>query len=844
METERICPSCRKPLAPDAPLGLCPDCLVKGGFETGTDPGDPNSKGTGFVPPTIEEIARLFPQFEIIEFIGKGGMGAVYKARQPKLDRFVALKILPPTAAGDPGFAERFNREARALARLSHPNIVAVHDFGQAGGLHFLVMEFVDGGNLRQIEAAGRLTPDQALAIVPQICDALQFAHNEGIVHRDIKPENLLLDKKGRVKITDFGIAKILGLGTEHTRLTGARDVVGTPHYMAPEQVEKPQTVDHRADIYSLGVVFYEMLTGELPLGRFAPPSRKVQVDVRLDEVVLHALEKEPELRYQQASQVKTAVETISASPSAQSGGAAVASPPIPVPPLDADALAEEIRARDYVLGIRSCLRRGWVLVKNDFWPIVGVTALVLALLWATSLSEPIFSLHRGGFRATSSLLGVLLGGPLMGGLYLFLLRKIRGESAGVETAFSGFSICFLQLFLASFVSEVLLTLGFICLILPFFYLLVAWIFTLPLVIDKRVEFWPAMRLSRKVVSKHWWKFLGFGIVLVLFNFAGLLCFGVGVAFTFPVSLAALMYAYEDIFAPAGAKASETVGRSATTYVEVPPHHEPARWMVVLAVLLLAFLVVCISSAFGTLTTFRSLLIACTGAVALAAGILLLARKSYPRTPFLVPSLFAFLLVFGASSFITAILPNSFLSTARIKLMSNAPEPVSTEGGRTPAGSYDPYRIQTELEVIQSEVVLDGVIEALDLSRKWGRRYADGHPLKHAEVMTILKQRISLRPVRNASIIEISVFDDRPEEAAKIANEIARVYGNRASSSDSAAASPGALQVEVIDQAMPAFRPYRPNRPLNLALAALAGLMLGIAAGTVGVARSGRRQPA
>ena len=160
METERICPSCRKPLAPDAPLGLCPDCLIKAGLNPGTDPGDPALSAAGFVPPSVEELARLFPQLEILEFIGQGGMGAVYKARQPKLDRFVALKILPPAAAGDPGFAERFNREARALARLSHPNIVAVHDFGQAGGLHYLVMEFVDGVNLRQLEAAGRLAPD------------------------------------------------------------------------------------------------------------------------------------------------------------------------------------------------------------------------------------------------------------------------------------------------------------------------------------------------------------------------------------------------------------------------------------------------------------------------------------------------------------------------------------------------------------------------------------------------------------------------------------------------------------------------------------------------------------
>ena len=144
-----------------------------------------------FQPPGLEEVARLFPQLEILGFIGKGGMGAVYKARQPALDRLVALKILPPQAAGGPGFAERFNREARALARLNHPNIVAVHEFGQAGGSPFFIMEFVDGLTLRQLEQAGRLAPGEALRIVPQICEALQFAHDEGIVHRDIKPENI-----------------------------------------------------------------------------------------------------------------------------------------------------------------------------------------------------------------------------------------------------------------------------------------------------------------------------------------------------------------------------------------------------------------------------------------------------------------------------------------------------------------------------------------------------------------------------------------------------------------------------------------------------------------------------
>jgi eukaryotic-like serine/threonine-protein kinase len=194
---------------------------------------------------------------------------------------------------------------------LNHPNIVAVYDYGEADGMFFLLMEFVDGMTLRQLLRAGQMKPESALAIVPPICDALQFAHEQGVVHRDIKPENVLLDKQGRVKIADFGIAKLVGGDPSQVGLTEERSIIGTPHYMAPEQVEQPNRVDHRADIYSLGVVFYELLTGELPLGKFLPPSKKIQVDVRLDEVVLHALEKEPDRRYQKASQIRTDMETI-----------------------------------------------------------------------------------------------------------------------------------------------------------------------------------------------------------------------------------------------------------------------------------------------------------------------------------------------------------------------------------------------------------------------------------------------------------------------------------------------------------------------------------------------------
>jgi serine/threonine protein kinase len=263
--------------------------------------------------PTLAEIASAFPELEVLGHLGTGGMGCVYRVRERDSGRISALKVLPRELAADPAFVERFEREARTLSRLRHPHIVGVHGFGQAGGFCFLLMEFVDGANLRQALRSGRFTPQQALALIPPICEALQAAHAQGVLHRDIKPENLLLDAEGRVKIADFGIAKLLeGPGASAAEAytltrTGAR--IGTPHYMAPEQVETPEQVDHRADIYSLGVVFYELLTGELPLGRFPAPSIKAGLDARVDDIVFRALAKERELRQQTADQVRAEVE-------------------------------------------------------------------------------------------------------------------------------------------------------------------------------------------------------------------------------------------------------------------------------------------------------------------------------------------------------------------------------------------------------------------------------------------------------------------------------------------------------------------------------------------------------
>jgi tRNA A-37 threonylcarbamoyl transferase component Bud32 len=294
MNATAPCPECGKPLP--AGSDVCPACLMAQAIASRTLDGESGPREVP-PPPAPEEIAEKFPQFEILECLGRGGMGVVYKARQKSLNRLVAIKILAPEREREARFAGRFAKEAEMLAKLSHPHIVTIHDFGETGGLYYLVMEFINGVNLRDLLREGKMAPEQALAIVPPICDALQFAHDHGIVHRDIKPENILLDREGRVKIADFGIATLAGDAAERA---------GTPHYMAPEQSGGAKAIDHRADVYALGVVLYEMLTGERPTAIPVAPSRRVQIDVRLDEVVLRALEATPERRFQSVGEFHT----------------------------------------------------------------------------------------------------------------------------------------------------------------------------------------------------------------------------------------------------------------------------------------------------------------------------------------------------------------------------------------------------------------------------------------------------------------------------------------------------------------------------------------------------------
>lgn len=381
MGIEKTCPHCGRPVPAGAPLDLCPECMIKVGVGShpphtvATEVSLSQGKGSRFVPPDAADLAGSLPQLEILELIGQGGMGAVYKARQPQIDRLVALKILPPEAGADAAFAERFAREAKALARLNHPNIVTLHDFGQAGGFFYFVMEFMDGLNLRQMLGPKMLAPREAMAIVPQICEALQYAHDQGIVHRDIKPENILLDRHGQVKIADFGLAKLLNRAPAAASLTGTHQMMGTPHYMAPEQVQGSHDVDHRADIYSLGVVFYEMLTGQLPIGRFEPPSKKVQVDVRLDDVVLQALQSEPDRRYQHVSEIGSAVKSLD-------GPGAVS---LPGESLQGRPSMESFYGNLLIMGATIPLVWFAMWWADSSWPLLGFSLPLLCLGVATA---------------------------------------------------------------------------------------------------------------------------------------------------------------------------------------------------------------------------------------------------------------------------------------------------------------------------------------------------------------------------------------------------------------------------------------------------------------------------
>ncbi|HEX8818556.1 MAG TPA: serine/threonine-protein kinase [Archangium sp.] len=280
---------------------ISPSRAAAGASPVGTEPG---LEGT-YVSTTV-----TLPGYELERVLGRGGMGEVWLARQVSLGRKVAVKVLPPRLAKDPEFVTRFDKEATALAALSHPNIIQIIDRGVAGEHYYFVMEYVEGRSLRDVMR--ELVPPEALRLALQVARAIECAHDKGIIHRDLKPENILLDGRGHVKVADFGLAGFRSGSDSRLQLTGTSVAMGTLNYMAPEQRRDAKNVDGRADLFSFGVVLYEMLTGELPVGRFKLPSERVPgLDSRVDEVVGRLLENEPEARYARATEVCQALEAL-----------------------------------------------------------------------------------------------------------------------------------------------------------------------------------------------------------------------------------------------------------------------------------------------------------------------------------------------------------------------------------------------------------------------------------------------------------------------------------------------------------------------------------------------------
>ncbi|MFO1488587.1 MAG: protein kinase [Verrucomicrobiota bacterium] len=712
MATTPLCPQCGQALQSGAPQGLCPACLMAGAFATGTDAGGAAKR---FSPPTVPELAAKFPQLEVLEFIGQGGMGAVYKARQKQLDRIVALKILPPDIGHDAAFADRFAREAKALAKLNHPGIVTIHDFGQAEGLFFFVMEYVDGVNLRQLLGRERVSAREALAIVPQICDALQFAHDQGIVHRDIKPENILMDRRGRVKVADFGLAKIVGndgradlpvsQGGEAAQqhrptndLTDAGKVMGTPQYMSPEQIQAPGEVDHRADIYALGVVFYQMLTGELPGKKIEPPSKKVSIDVRLDEVVLRALEKKPELRYQQASILKTQVETIAESEKTV-GEQSLAG---------AAALLKSERGRIGIQEFAGATIKYPTMGQLDLYAdrlVVsqGYSQRVIPLASVRGLGEAVMNWwmspagHRSArvefdearqrkcfsFLPGTALFRTVSDSRTHSVEWMLAIQRAVKSATGRELAINQ----------TPALLRVESALKWIWLVLPAFFggLLIIKLTSTPVVSGNSLMgilllLWPLV------------------ILLPILAWRSRSIRGRNHASLSPDS--------------SGAESTQTESERTQTGQSLP-----------------------------------------TSAATGKEGCALSASSIFLRSA--VVAVIVWLLVFAFSAAVTSLLPRTHVATSRVGLSNT--------------NLYDPYLVQTHFEMIQSPEFLKRVAEKSDVRTVWKHILTGNEEARDEQLIAHLRNRLELRPVRNTPFIDIS-FYHHSNDCVPVANAIAELF--------------------------------------------------------------------
>ena len=262
-----------------------------------------------FLAPELAQLAPLFPGYELESLIATGGMGAVYCAVQKSLDRPVAIKILPREFSRDAAFCAGFEAEAKAMARLNHPNLIGVYDFGEVDGMMFIIMELVPGKSLFHSAHGIAIDAGEVIRLVTGICDGLAHTHAHGIIHRDIKPSNILLDLNAQPKIGDFGLAHRAGRKIEE-----GEEIFGTPHYTAPEVVDAPQSVNHRTDIFSVGVLLHELLTGRLPDADRRPASTIIRCDIRFDAIIRRATNPVPELRYTSAAEIAEDLRAIAVS--------------------------------------------------------------------------------------------------------------------------------------------------------------------------------------------------------------------------------------------------------------------------------------------------------------------------------------------------------------------------------------------------------------------------------------------------------------------------------------------------------------------------------------------------
>ena len=260
---------------------------------------DPESD---FIPPNIEEISALLPAYKIQSFIAKGGMGAVYLANQRSLDRPVAIKILPRHFGEDADFRASFESEAKSMAKLNHPNLIGIYDFGQVDGLLYIIMELVQGQSLYHSAYGKTIAPAEAARIVSEVCRGLAHAHEHGILHRDIKPSNIFLDPSASPKVGDFGLARPVGEQE-------SKNVFGTPGYTAPEVLHKPTAVDESTDLYSVGIMLYELLTGEIPKDHYEPAATRVNCSPKFDDIIRKAIHTNPGMRFRSANEMADALE-------------------------------------------------------------------------------------------------------------------------------------------------------------------------------------------------------------------------------------------------------------------------------------------------------------------------------------------------------------------------------------------------------------------------------------------------------------------------------------------------------------------------------------------------------